>query len=228
MSIFITTGKTGTGKTLRFADQVIRAINRNRRYFRRTGILRRVSSNVHFSEQFAEKNVDYILYWSDPMELVSMRDVDIFWDECSTHLDATQWANMPLELKRFLQQHRKRGIDIYATTQSFKNIDVSMRRLVDEVVVCYKIIGSGNPSATKPIIRYPWGLILSFDVKDDTFEKDELKLKRFPFGFLFIRRGLTAIYDTKQEIEVGKYPPLRHILRECGRADCPFHKVIHI
>ncbi len=68
-------------------------------------------------------------------------------------MDSTQWANMPLELKRWLQQHKKRGVGIIGNTQEFLMIDISMRRLVNNVYTLKKFLGSRDPSPTKPPVK---------------------------------------------------------------------------
>jgi len=224
--IEIYTGKPGSGKSLRLARKFLDLRDRNIRYFRKTGVVRRIMSNLRFAPELERDYSDFIQYWSDPAELVQARDVDILWDEISVHLDASQWANVPLDLKKFLRQHRKRGVDIFGTSQNFASVDISMRRLVDSVYECYKIVGSGNPAPTKPPIKHIWGFIWMAQLDPMTF--DDAKPRRIGYDWLFISRELVSIYDTTQEISMGKYPPLNHIERECLDPDCDFHKVIHI
>jgi hypothetical protein len=224
--IEIYTGKCGTGKTLKLADRMCGILARNARWNKKSGANRKIATNLRINPEFIAHYKNQIVYWSDPLELVKFRDVDIFWDEISTHLDATQWASLPLDVKRFLQQHRKKGVDIYGTTQTFATVDVSMRRLVDILWVCRKIIGSRNPSPTKPPVRAIWGLIWLSAIAPMTFEDE--KPKHDGWDWLLINRDLCNVYDTTQEIEMGHYPPLKHIVRTCSDPNCDFQRVSHL
>jgi hypothetical protein len=223
--IEIFSGKPGSGKSLKMADIIVSLLARNERWYKKSGQRRKIVTNLQLSKEFELLYPDYIEYWQEPIDLLKYRDVDIVWDEIATHLDSTQWANVPLDLKRFLQQHRKRGIDIYGTTQAFAMVDVSMRRLVDTVHVCYKLVGSRNPSPTKPPISYIWGLIWISQLDPMTFEDE--KPKHTGWDWLFITQKLVNVYDTKQEILRGTYPPYQHIERTCVDENCEFHKIIH-
>jgi len=159
---------------------------------------------------------------------VALRDADVFWDEMATHMDATQWANMSLELKRWLQQHRKLGVDIYGNSQDFAQVDKSARRLVQTLYYLTKIIGSRDISATRPPVKHVWGLVFLRELDPQEYDEEKKKFSGKGIGFRFIRREYVDCFDTRQQIEVGKYPPLRHIERDCERANCSIHKILHI
>jgi hypothetical protein len=205
---------------------MVEILARNARWYKKTGKHRAIATNCPLAPEFVNLYPEgSIITWKDPLQLVQFRDVDIFWDEISTHLDATQWASLPLEVKRFLQQHRKKGIDIYGSTQTFAAVDVSMRRLVDNLFVCYKMIGSRNPSPTKPPVKLIWGLIWMRQLDPMTFEDE--KPKHVGFDWLFITKKLCDVYDTTFEIEVGDYPALKHIERKCAKLGCDYVSVNH-
>jgi len=163
---------------------------------------------------------------------MSLQDWDVIWDEIETHLDATQWANMSIELKRWLQQHRKFGIEIYGNTQDFSMIDISMRRLVSDLFWLKKLIGSRDPSPTMPPVKTIWGLVVRTRLDPQKYTEDKKVGEGiFSYSFFWIGKRLTSLFDTRQEIKMGKYPPLRHIERECERCSlgtCTHHKVIHV
>jgi hypothetical protein len=223
--IEVYTGKCGTGKTLKLASKMREILHRNARWYKKTGKIRKIATNSTLSEGFLKEWCGMVVNWQDVLELVKLRDVDIFWDEISTQLDATQWANLPLEAKRFLQQHRKKGIEIYGTTQTFPAVDVSMRRLVDNLFVCRKVFGSRNPSPTKPPIKLIWGLIWMKQLDPMTFEDE--KPKSVGYDWQWISRELCDMYDTTQEIEMGQYPPLKHVERHCAKEGCEYVSVTH-
>ena len=223
--IEIYTGKCGTGKTLKLASKIQDILRRNLKFYLKTGEKRKVATNSTLSADFLKHWDGWIVQWSDILQLVKLKDVDIFWDEIATQLDATQWASLPLECKRFLQQHRKKGIDIYGTTQTFAAVDVSMRRLVDNLFVCRKFFGSRNPSPTKPPIKYIFGLIWMRQLDPMTFEDE--KPKGVGYDWLWISRDLCNMYDTTQEIEMGQYPLLKHVERHCSKDGCDYVSVSH-
>lgn len=226
--IEIYTGLPGAGKSLKTAQVMVEVLERNKKFWKRSGIVRKVVSNLKLAPHLHERYEKFVEYWEDPRELVKLRDVDVFWDEIATHLDATQWKDCPLELKRWLQQHRKFGVDIYGNTQDFKMIDISMRRLTQRVYLLTKLIGSRDKSATRPKVKKYWGLIIERQIDPDSFADDKTDYSFVSSWFFPIRRKYIEAFDTTQEIKAGKYPQLRHIVRECEDEHCSFVKVIHV
>jgi len=224
--IVLFTGLPGAGKSLKMADTLVNILYRNQKIHKKYGILRRVYSNLKLTTAVEKEFSTYINYWTDPAELIKIRNADVFWDEIATHLDSTQWQNMSLEIKRWLQQHRKFGIEIYGTTQDFAMIDKSMRRMTSDLFYLSKLFGSRDISSTKPKLKYVWGLSLVKRFDPTTYEEDNKKAIGFPSFLPISKRGVNT-FDTTQEIAAGKYPPLNHIERECIKDGCSFHKVIH-
>jgi len=237
--ITIYEGLPGAGKSVTTAKHAISLIYRNLKWYKRSGIKRKIYSNIRFNDQIVKQILEYypetrdmipsdfVSYWVDPEELVTLRDVDVIWDEVATHLDATQWANVPLELKRWLQQHRKFGIEIIGNTQVFPQIDISMRRLTAEVITLYKAAGSRDPSPTTPPVTHVWGLILGYGVDPQTYDENNKKVITLFPTVTWISKTYTDFFDTRQEIKMGIYPPLRHIERHCIDPECSFHRVTH-
>jgi len=226
--IIMFTGLPGAGKSMETARVALDTLWRNHRYYQKTGIVRHLYSNLKFSEHVESVYGDYIRYWTDTADLVKLKDVDVFWDEMAAHLDATQWQNMSLELKRWLQQHRKLGIDIYGNSQDFAQVDKSARRLVGTLYHFTKLIGSRDISATRPAVQFVWGLIFMKSIDPQTYDEMKSKQNAQGIGFRFIRKEYIQAFDTRQPVPVGKYPPLRHMERDCERSDCAVHKVIHV
>jgi len=231
----ITEGPPGQGKSLYTARTAKRLIIRNQKWEAKGNPRRILYSNLKFSPAFELEFDGYIAYWSDASELVKLRDCDIIWDEIATELDARNWPNLSLEMKRFLSQYRKRGIDIYANTQDFSMIDQRARLMISNVRTLTKILGSRDISTTKPVPKHIWGLTIIRDVQNFREVAPEKKKYEFLFGFLWITRELVSIYDTRQDIAIGKPPPLRHEIRYCsnhkeagGDGSCDHCKVSHV
>jgi len=203
-------GKPGQGKSLYTARVVRKILKRNQKFYLKTGIKRKIYSNIKFSEEFEELAKGYLKYWSTTYEITNLRDCDLIWDEIATELDSRNYAQLTTELKSFLSQYRKRGVDIYSNTQDYSMVDARARLMVTRVASLVKIIGSSDPSATKPVIKRIWGLIVVRDVEN--FLADDPHNKKYtPVpSFFFIDKEDIALYDTRQDIPPS--PPL------------PFHK----
>jgi len=230
----ITEGPPGQGKSLYTARTALRLLRRNQAWEAKGNPRRKIWSNLRFSSEFEEKFRGWIEYWTDSSTLVKLHDVDIIWDEIATELDARNWPNLSIEMKRFLSQYRKRGIDIFANTQDFSMIDQRARLMISAVRTLTKIIGSRDISTTKPPPKRIWGLVLIRDVQN--FREVDPEKKRYDFipSFMLIARELVEIYDTRQDIPLGKPPPLRHEIRFCehhievgGKGGCDFCKTFH-
>jgi len=230
MAIFeIVEGRPGQGKSAYTARLVKRLLQRNKKWFLKTGIKRVIWSNLKFSEAFEAEAEGYLSYWVDTQEVVKLRDVDLVWDEIATELDSRNYANLTIELKRFLSQYRKRGIDIYANTQDFSMIDRRARLMISSVCTLVKVFGSRDISNTKPDPKYIFGFVLVRNVQNFMEEDPEKKIYDWIPGFMWIDRELIAIYDTRQDIKMGLPPPLKHEERICelhGRG-CSFSKLMH-
>jgi len=228
MAIFIWTGEPGSGKGIKLALTAMQTLKRNRRWREKYNTpIRKIAINVSLSKEIQEEWKEYIVMWDDPLQLITMRGVDIFWDEIASYLDATEWKNLDPRIRHFLRLHRHYGIDIYGTTQDLPTIDITMRRLIKEVHRCSKLIGSPDVDETRPPVKHPWGVITIREVKRSAWKKDgiDYEYKWFP-SVIFITKKRCEAYDTTEELIVPTaYPPLKHISRKCP--DCGFEKISH-
>ena len=142
MGIHIVTGLPGSGKSFYTADFAYNLLLKNKKILLKTGRLRQVASNLKFSTEVEEEflvefeGVKYnlIKYWSDALTLPELKDVDIIWEEMGVICDARNWENLPTELKRWFQQHRHKGCEIYGNVQEFADVDVHVRRLKPRLI----------------------------------------------------------------------------------------------
>jgi len=208
-------GKPGQGKSLYTARLAKSLIARNMKMASKHGVFRRVISNIKFAPWFEEWAGPFLEYWTTTQDIVNMRNVDLLWDEIATELDSRNFANLSEELKRFLSQYRKRGVDIYANTQDFSMIDARARLMVTRVATLKKIIGSRDPSATKPVIKNIWGMIIIRDLENILADDPQKKRYSFFFSFFFIDKRDVEIYDTTQDIPLSPPLPLRKEVRIC-------------
>jgi len=206
-------GSPGQGKSLYTARLARKLLNRNIAWFFETGTKRKLYSNIKFSEHFEKQYGDLIQYWKNPDEVCKLHDCDILWDEIATELDSRNFANLSDELKRFLSQYRKRGVDIYANTQDFSMVDARARLMITRVATLKKVVGSRDPSPTKPPVKRIWGLVAIREVIN--FKESNPTKKKYPFfpSFFFIDREDVEIYDTRQQIDSGTLP-IRKLRKE--------------
>jgi len=210
--IVIFSGLPGAGKSLKLAMTAVDTLYRNKKMYEKLykkwqnhpdlfdkPTPRIMYSNIHFTQDVEVEFMGYIEYWADPGQLVKLRDVDVVWDEIATHLDSTQWQNMSLELKRWLQQHRKYGIEIYGTTQDFAQIDKSMRRLTSDLLLLTKIFGSPDPSPTRPVVARAWGLVLIRTLDHQKYDEEKSKFEAYGFmpKIMWITTKWVKVFNTR-------------------------------
>lgn len=245
-TFFLIDGDTGSGKSVWMADKVIEIARRNARWHKMGMPLREIWSCMRWSDEFnehygglggARQGDGKMLHWWDSEQfhrvIPTLRNCDIFIDEIGAILPNDGWKDTPLETRRFLAQHRKRGIEIYANTQDFSMVDINARRMMSRVFHAIKVIGSRDISATKPPPKYVWGIIAVMEItnfKTATSVK-ERQFDGFP-SFIMLDQDLVDIYDTTEDIKGAGYAPLRHVRRVCethGEEDgCGFEKIMHI
>lgn len=219
-------GAPGQGKSLYSARIILFLLERNKKWFNRSGIRRMVCVNLKLSEQVEKEHGEFLRYWSDISELCTMRDCDIVWDEIATEIDSRNWVNLSQEVKRFLSQYRKRGVDIYANTQDFSMVDVRARLMITKVLTLSKVIGSADISATKPKPKRIWGLIFIREVENwRELNPEKKQYSLFGFSMFFITKKLVSMYDTTQDIVNSKKSFFAHNIKHC--VDCNFEKVVH-
>lgn len=242
----IFSGLEGTGKTLYLAETMERVAKRNWKWYSKeakkydaglTKILPRtrpIVSNIRFSEEFVEDCKQHnvpIIYWDILDDLLKYRDCDVVIDEVGNYFDSRLWADLSLDVRRYFAQADKLGVEIYGTAQDFAQVDKSFRRLTTDLLHLVKVVGSRRPSATRPPVKYIWGIVAKFRLDPQGYEEDKKKYLSYIPSFFFIKRSSCELFDTSQEIKGGNYSPLRHIERTCSdpsHGHKPFVKVIHV
>jgi len=240
--IVVFTGLPGSGKSLKLADTLVNILYRNRRIYDKNVAMfeagkikalppRRVLwTNLQFSAKVNEEFPDYIRYWTDLRQLTALRDVDVAVDEIATYFDARLWETLSFEMRRWLTQHRKFGIDIYGTAQDFAQTDKSFRRLTSHLFLLRKMFGSGDISPTRPAPKYIWGCSVVRELDPTTYDEQKSKFATqgmFP-TLMWITRAATEIFDTRAEVKLSSALPLKHIEKACELSNCTFRKTIHV
>jgi len=239
-------GLEGSGKSLKLAMTVVEIVHRNIKWFKETGIARPIISNLKFSEEFQKYVIDNglkIVYWEHLDELIKFTDCDVIIDELGNYFDARMWTDLSLDVRRWLTQGSKCGIEIYGSAQDFAQVDKSFRRLVNFLFEIRKLVGSRRPSATTPPVKKIWGICRKIEIDPRAYKEDDKKYDDSssiftflnPMNYFFIREKYCKIFDTGQKIVRGKFPPLRHETRYCekhlksdGDGSCDYCKELHI
>lgn len=230
--ITIFTGLPGASKSYFCAQTTMFLLNRNERWYKATGQRRMVMTNLAMHPKVEKRygfgtERSFLGYWEDPEEIPKMKNIDLVWEEMGAHVDSRGWENLPLELRRFLQQHRHRGVEIYGNCQDYNDIDVAIRRITGNLVHLTKIVGSRDPSPTTKPPRFIWGVVMIHLLNPrPAIDEDERWRTRQFHGFEFINREGVELYSMHNDIKAGKYPPLQHRNRECP--DCGYKKITHV
>lgn len=239
MSKTIYSGLEGEGKSLRLAMKADELLERNAKWKRQSGNVRPIWSNLKFSEKFlrkAQKLGIPVEYWENLDDLVQIANADVLMDEVGNYFDSRLWADLSLDVRRWLTQGDKQGIELYGTAQDFAQVDKSFRRLVKHLYYIKKAMGSPRPSPTKPPVKKIWGFCWFFELDPRTYDEDEdkfAKLSIFDWRFFRIRPEYCELFDTTQKIQRSKPPLLRHEERFCELHGmpghkCDYHKIVHI
>ena len=260
-TFFLIDGETGSGKSSWMATKVKEIAHRNMRWYLRASkkhqenqkfgiestppILREIWSCMKWSSEFneyfggvgdAQGDGKMLHHWDseDFHRIVPyLYNCDIFIDELGAILPADNWKDCPLETRRMLAQHRKRGLEIYANTQDFAMIDINARRMMSHVYHATKLFGSRDISATKPPPRWIYGVVMINEIENfrtSTSAADRQFVAQLP-DFFWLDKDLVDIYDTTEDIKGAGYAPLRHITRKCEKHgtedDCNYVKTEH-
>lgn len=228
----IYTGLESSGKSLALAEKIERIIVRNSNWNKITGKSRVIYSNLRLAEHveaFARELGVEIKYWKDVHELTEFYECDVIIDEVGTYFDARRWPDLSADVKRWLRQGAKMGVEIYGTAQDFGQVDKAFRLLTNELYEIVKLVGSRRPAATKPPVKRIWGICLVKEKNPREFDEGSGKFDNksiFPTLF-FIEKRYCLMYDTQQKIDVSELAPYRHGIRKCSEPGCDFVKVIH-
>jgi len=189
---------------------------------------------MYFSDSFQEFANEMgveLKYWRDLEELISYNEADIICDEVGNYFDSRMWADLSLDVRRWLTQGAKTGIEFYGGAQDFAQVDKAFRRLVQpgDLIHITKVIGSPRPAATKPPVKRIWGLCSAQKLDPSGYDEDKKKFSGSGFpSFFFIRKEFCEIFNTSQKIVKSKPPPLKHIERDCADPGCTYHKIQHV
>lgn len=207
------TGIESSGKSLMLARKAVEIVYRNSKWYKQTGIVRPIRSNMTFSNSFhnlAESLNVPIYYYRNLDEIIYEQECDVFIDEILKYFDARNWANLTIDAKHWLTQGAKTGVHVYGSAQDFSQVEKSFRILCNQVYVVTKIIGSRRPMKTSPPVKRVWGVCFIRAVDPKTFKGDSVNMETIGLPSLFlIRKSDTEIFDTNAKVIPTDLPPLK-------------------
>lgn len=227
--IVIFTGLPGSGKSFKLGRTAIELLYRNARHARKTGIRRVLWTNLKLSAAVEKEFAGGIEYWTDLRQLTPLRDCDVLIDEVATYFDARLWETLSLEMRRWLSQHRKFGIEIYGTSQDFAQVDKAFRRLTSDLLYLTKLIGSRDISATRSPPRFVWGISLVRHLDPTVYDEQKSKFGSTGIpSFMLISRKGTTLFDTRAEVALSSALPMKHIEKVCELPSCGHSRLVHV
>jgi len=232
----IYSGLESSGKSLKLAMVATELVYRNSKWRKRSGKIRPIVSNMAFAQPFidwAQSMGVPLEYWQNLDDLIKRSDCDVLCDEVGTYFDSRMWADLSLDVRRWLAQGAKVGIEFYGAAQDFAQVDKSFRRLCNELYLVRKLIGSRRPSATKPPVKHVWGICMMSQLDPQGYKEDEKKFVGASIipSFFLIERKYCEIFNTNQKIERSLPPRMKHIERFCENDTCSaigHHKILHV
>lgn len=227
----IFTGLPGQGKTLKLAETLLEVLARNKKWFKITGLKRKIYHNFEINEKILKDNPGYFVFWRSLIDLHNVREADVFYDEIGLYYDSQNWDKVSFKSKRWLALHEHYGNELYGTAQSYGQVAIQFRRITTELKLLRKIIGSRRPSKTKPPVKFAWGICYVSDLDPQTYdEKEQTKQAKLSLDFLFIRKRNTSIYNTLADETQPEPEPFEHEERVCKDSqhpNCGFKKIFH-
>lgn len=213
------TGLPGSGKSYKLAQVALECLVQNEQIAKKYGKKRTVYSNMKFAKHVHEAFPEpwQIKYWAERHELIGIRQADIIIDEEQAYFDSQEWQMMSSREKRFFQQHRRYGVDIYAASQDFAQVDKSIRRVTQKLYRFTKVLGTRDISSTRPDPKFVFAVSLVHEHDPQTYDEVISKLdgQGELVSALFITKKGTQVFDTTEEIQPSEYAPLRKIKRVC-------------
>jgi len=243
----IITGLEDSGKGLMLAWMAESLVYRNAKWVQAGLKPRPIVSVFALTPRFTQWANDLgvpVYDWSNKQDVIAaleqLRSCDLLLDEVGTYFDARTFKDLPLSTRLWLAQASKLGVDIYGCAQDFSQIDISFRRLTNELTEVTKIIGSPrpDPDGTRPKVSRIWGLCMTRDLNPIGYdEKNKYAgAKGWP-QFFFIREKYTQMFDTNKRVPKAELPPFKHAVRRCEHPNCGLelyttihgvkHKIIH-
>lgn len=213
-------GLESGGKSLMMTRESYENLYRNAREYKKTGVKRPIIGNMAWSQHFYDKAAQLgveVRKWSHIGELPKLEECDLYIDELQTYFDSRTFADLPLDVRLWLSQSAKMGVEIVGATQDFGLVDKSFRRLCNQVYYVQKIVGSRRPKRTLSGSKFIWGLFIKWSLSPRSFEGEQIEMKSdsiFP-SITFLHKEDIKMFNTQERVIMSDPPPLIKQVRIC-------------
>jgi len=186
--ITIVEGRPGQGKSIYLVGEIIRHLRRGKKVYTNVAI-----SDLRFAQKYADQ-----LFSIDSLEdIVELREGEIVLDEVHIYLNSRNWDKLDVRFQLFLQQHRKRGLNITGAVQSIKRADVVFRELIQVFYRIRKIVSFKIPYWGK---AFGFFYIREYDPDDIESGGSKTGQKALSWPLPYFADPYTFdLYDTTQE-----------------------------
>jgi len=198
---------------------------------------RSITSILPLQQRFLDFAADLrvpVVDWSNSRTVVAdlekLHSTDLIMDEVGTYFDSRTFKDLPLSTRLWLAQASKLGVDIYGAAQDFSQVDISFRRLTNELYEVSKIIGSPRPDKSRPPVERVWGVCMVRELSPVGYdEKNKYAASKGWPTFFTIQQKYCEVYDTNKRVPKAEFPPFRHVARRCEDPTCKLelHRVIN-
>lgn len=242
--INVVTGKPRHGKNMFVVRMIPYWLKNNERIFINfklnfnQGALKKYSSDIvgdiNNPNDLLNENKK-VFYWHNIHEWNKMEKGIIICDEAQRYFNSRNWTQLSEDTEIKLQQHGKEDLDVWAITQHFTRIDVTLRILVE---LFYKVeMTFGNPNNERgPLFgllpkrsRYQAWLLEDLEKIERLGKRaleDDTDIKPEESGSFWITKKYYSIYNTREKVGRSEPMPLIHKERICKH--CGFHKTEHV
>lgn len=175
-----------------------------------------------------------IFFWRNIHEWNFMDKGTIICDEATRYFNTRRWALLSEDTEIKLQQHGKEQLDIYAITQSYDRLDISLRVITEKFFRVARVFGYGNRTIRAQITEHYYEDLEKYARNPVQYEKDlnneeeEKYLPPINKRYFWIGKRVWNLYDTTEQVLASKPMPLKHIERKCHKIGCKKHKMPQI
>jgi len=220
-------GLEGSGKSLLMARDFRKNIYRNAYWYSVTGIPRPIWYNIAIGDELKELAAHYevpLFKWHNLWDLITLTEADLYIDELATYFDSRAFMDLPLEIRLWLAQAEKLGVEIIGATQDYFMIDKSYRRLTKQIFEVRKWAGSPRPKRTAPPIGKPWAIFTKWELDPLTAATadSQVEIKTVNNLFFFTLPAVHRLkssdlknFLTNIRVELSEPPPLKKVTRVC-------------
>ena len=253
MAIYVVDGKPRHGKTAWVISHIPEWLEQARggdfRIFSNvkinmgTGALKRYSEKMVgdiWNANDRQNPRKLLFYWQNLDEWNLMKKGVIIADEATRYFNARNWSSLSQETEIKLQQHGKEDLDVWAITQHYTRLDVSLRVLAENFYRVERVWGIGGNSTV--VTRVSEHLLEDMDRYEalmrqvrENEEKGIEQPETISYEYLWIRGKIKKMYDTKAAVLPSRPMALHHEERICADPYCPKHgrlrgkpKIVHL